>query len=113
MVVGHGRRRGDRRRVLRRPHHGAVHREHAASHAGRAAPASHHILGYPQTPGAHENPDHQERHRQPRADHQGPREELQGQNQFSARPAEVHDTTRTGLPVRVLHQSGPGNDIQL
>lgn len=110
VVVGHGRRRGDRRRVLRRAHYAAVHRAHVASYAGRAAVASDHVLVHSPTPGAHQDPGHRERHQQPGADHQEPQEELQGQDQFSARLAEVHDTTRTGLPVRILHQPGPGND---
>lgn len=77
MVVGHRWCRSDRRRVLRRAHHGAIHRTYIVGHVDCANLASDHVLVYPQTPGAHQNPDNQERHRQPRANHQGPQEELQ------------------------------------
>lgn len=46
--------------------------------------------------------------RKSRADYQGSREELQGQDQVGAWLAEVHDTARTGLPFRIFHQSRPG-----
>lgn len=113
MVIGHWRCWGDRRCVLRRAHHGVRYRAYVASHAGRATLAGNYFLGYSQTPSAHQNSDHQERYRQSRTDHQGSQEDLQGQDQYGARLAEVYDTTRAGLPVRILHQSGSGNDISL
>lgn len=77
MVIGHRRRRSDRRRVLRRAHFVADHREYVVDHVDSTGGASDHVLVRPEASGAHQNPDHQKRHRQPGADYQSPTEDLE------------------------------------
>lgn len=111
MVIGHRRRRSNWRWILRRTHYAAVHREYVVGDVDRTSVASDHVLVHLEASDAHQNPNHQERRREPGANHQGPSEDLQGQDRPGARLVEVHDTPCAGLPLRVFHQSGPGNDI--
>lgn len=65
----------------------------------------------PQTSGAYQNIN--QRCRESRTDHQGPRKKHQGQVQVDTWLAKVHDTSRTGLPFRIFHQSRPGILLRL
>lgn len=97
MVIGNRRGRSDRCLILRRSYYGIVYRGHIVGHVNCATFTSGRVLVCFETSGAYQNINRQERCRESRADHQGPQEDHQGQDQFDAWLIEIHDTARADL----------------